>query len=236
MLNITNYKVYDLAESIIASGYPMSTKYCEEKVIDGVGVLQNFINEELVNGKSHSTWDATCKAQINRAKKLGKAKIGTGHDCFLKGIKVSFDITYPLYLSRQLQRYTWFDFVSSSSTMHKVHVTSLKESCNEYVDSEIINIVQKWIDRYNQFDPAKEKADGFSKYQIYMKIISNLPQGYELTARISTNYMQLKTMYNQRKNHKLKEDWGYFCNWCTSLPLFNELCLGLEINKEGTNK
>lgn len=36
---------------------------------------------------------------------------------------------------------------------------------------------------------------------------------------ISTNYLQLKTIYSQRKSHKLKNDWGYFCDFIETLPL-----------------
>lgn len=217
MLQITNCKVSDLAESIVASGYPMSTYYDEKKQKQRLSELQDFIDNPQIMYKR--TW---CDEQIRRAVTLGQAKPGSGHDCFLKGIKVSFDMKYPLYLSRQMQRYNWFDFVSSSSTMHKVHVTPLKENCNKYVDKEVINVVQKWIDIYNNFT---EEDNALSKYEVYMHIISNLPQGYELVARMTTNYMQLKTMYDQRKNHKLKEDWGYFCNWCEGLPLFKEFCI-----------
>lgn len=41
---------------------------------------------------------------------------------------------------------------------------------------------------------------------------------------MTTNYRQLKTIYFQRKDHKLDE-WHKFCDWCESLPLFKELCL-----------
>lgn len=47
--------------------------------------------------------------------------------------------------------------------------------------------------------------------------------GFEMWMTISTNYLQLKTIYSQRKNHKLKEDWGAFCKWCEELPMFLEL-------------
>lgn len=40
---------------------------------------------------------------------------------------------------------------------------------------------------------------------------------------VSTNYLQLKTMYRQRKHHKLKEDWNAFCQMCEKLPMFLEL-------------
>jgi hypothetical protein len=41
--------------------------------------------------------------------------------------------------------------------------------------------------------------------------------------RCTTNYLQLRTIYHQRKNHKLKEDWGAFCDWIKSLPYSKEL-------------
>jgi len=39
---------------------------------------------------------------------------------------------------------------------------------------------------------------------------------------MTTNYQQLKTMFTQRKNHKLSE-WHEFCDWCESLPEFTNL-------------
>jgi len=43
-----------------------------------------------------------------------------------------------------------------------------------------------------------------------------------MVMRITTNYLQLKTIYRQRKNHKLPE-WRIFCDWILSLPEFKEL-------------
>ena len=70
-----------------------------------------------------------------------------------------------------------------------------------------------------------EKDEEISIEDLYMHIISSCPQGIEKTMRVSTNYLQLKTIYLQRKNHKLK-DWKVFCDWCLTLPYFKELCLG----------
>ena len=47
--------------------------------------------------------------------------------------------------------------------------------------------------------------------------------GTELFVRVSTNYEQLATIYKQRKNHKLKEDWGEFVKFVNSLPYSKEL-------------
>jgi hypothetical protein len=47
--------------------------------------------------------------------------------------------------------------------------------------------------------------------------IEKLPIGYELTQAHVVNYRQLKTMYQQRKNHRL-QSWKNFCAWIKTLP------------------
>jgi hypothetical protein len=48
--------------------------------------------------------------------------------------------------------------------------------------------------------------------------------GYEMWMGISTNYLQLKTIYKQRRKHKL-EEWKYFCDWIETLPQAKELII-----------
>ena len=55
--------------------------------------------------------------------------------------------------------------------------------------------------------------------EIYHMLVSNAPMGLTLGMRVTTNLAQLKTIYYQRKNHKL-EDWQEFCKWIESLPEF----------------
>jgi len=194
LLEIRNTKVYGLDESMLRSGYPMRTEPMEEV----------YSNSTITK----------------RARALGACKQGSGHDNFLKGIIVQFDLKYSLYFTKQMERYHWFDIISSGSTMHTITKRGdISEYCNKYVDKTIITFVNNIIDEYNREENTKVK------YELFMKIISNLPSGFELWAGISTNYLQLKTMYNQRKNHKLKEDWGYFCTWCENLPMFTDLVL-----------
>jgi hypothetical protein len=59
-----------------------------------------------------------------------------------------------------------------------------------------------------------------------MEMVSNCPLGLELFMRISTNYKQLQTIYHQRKHHKLKEDWGAFCEFVENLPYAKEFITG----------
>lgn len=147
-----------------------------------------------------------------RASKLGGTPTGSGHDCFLKGINVQADLTCSQSMHMQILRYHFFDIISSQSKMHKLLQMNVKQSCNKYVSEDsIFNLMQE-IDAYNE-DKTEEN---------YLRVIYNCPMGLELTFRFTTNYLQLKTIYKQRKNHKLPE-WKEFCKWIITLPGFKEL-------------
>jgi len=186
---INNVEVYGLKESIKASKYPMCVDVSE---------LNNDITHTVI--------------------KLGNAPKGSGHDNFLKGIVVQFDLTMTPKMSVELERYHFIDFVSSQSTMHRITKFDLDKAYIKYVDERIINIMKEKIADYNK-NPDAEK---------YLEILYSNPCGFLLTARMTTNYQQLKTMYSQRKNHRLPE-WKEFCKWCETLPLFTELCLGGDV-------
>ena len=64
--------------------------------------------------------------------------------------------------------------------------------------------------------------DAPNKKEKWRELVASLPCGFCLGATMTTNYQQLKTMYLQRKYHKLSE-WHEFCKWCESLPHFVEL-------------
>lgn len=155
-----------------------------------------------------------------RANKLANAPIGYGHDQFLTSIIVQFDLTFPLKAWTELQRYHFIDFCSSMSTMHRITKMDIDDVCNKYVDNRVKDILKIYIDNYNS-NPTNEN---------FYKVIYNIPSGLELTARLSTNYRQLKTIYAQRKNHRLP-DWHMFCNWIEGLP-HSEWITG-DINNAG---
>lgn len=191
MLEVKNVKVYDLKESVIACRNAMRLD------------MPDYSSEdEFVKG-------------LCRAVKLVNSK-GSGHANFRTGIRVSFDLKYTQYITKQLQRYHWLDYVSSSSMMHRITKMDFSECCNKYVLPEVINIMRTCVDVYNT-NPT---------YENFMRIISNCPMGAELFVRVSTNYEQLATIYKQRKNHKLKEDWGAFIEFIESLPYAKELIIG----------
>ena len=202
MLEISNVKVYDLRESIIASGNAMRIEpvpYSDEEFEKGLKRMKRLVHSSL-------STDVHC------------------HDNALTGIRVSFDVKYPQYWSLEFQRYHFADIVTSSSKMHRLCKMNIANACNKYVSDETIEQMEKLVDRYNY---AVEKgADEGVIYENFMKMISNCPMGLELFMRVSTNYKQLQTIYNQRKNHRLKEDWGAFCKMIEELPYFKELIKG----------
>ena len=199
MAKITNVRVYGLEESVVASSYPMKEE------LDGD--FDNLVNSVYEPSEKGSRYD--------KAKKLAQTPIGSGHGQWLAGVVVQFDLKFSLKAWPEIQRYNFLSFVSSQSTQHRIKVMNISSCCNKYVDEEIkrkLKVIQK---EYN-FDPTEEN---------FYRLIYNIPTGFELTARITTNYLQLKTIYKQRRNHKLKPDWGVFCDWIESLP-HSELITG----------
>ena len=189
---IENTQVYGLETAIKSSGNPMRTELDKSEVTE---------NDML------------------RAVKLGTTRSGEGHDNFLKGVIVQFDVTAPLYWWKQAQRYHWFDFVSSQSTMHSLLKFDVTTQCVGTTSPKVLAIIDKMVKQYKKLkDGDQTKAD---KWQ---EIVSSLPCGFCLGASMTTNYQQLKTMYLQRRYHKLKE-WKEFCTWCESLPEFKKIVI-----------
>ncbi|MFA6667650.1 MAG: hypothetical protein WCS51_04810 [Bacilli bacterium] len=153
-----------------------------------------------------------------RADKLGGCPQGAAHDNFLKGIIVQFDVTAPLYWWKEAQRYHWLDFISSQSTMHCLIKFDISGQCVKDTNKEVLKVVNKIKDEYNAI-PEDKVVEKKIKWR---ELVASTPCGFCLGASMTTNYQQLKTIYNQRKNHKLQE-WHDFCDWCETLPKFLEM-------------
>lgn len=200
---VKNAVVYDMKESCVASRYPMTV----DKVTYG-----RPINELTA--------------------RLGSTPIGCGEDNFLNGIRVAFDLTLSNKAWVEMERYHFMDFVSSQSTMHKILQFDLDEQCNNFVDRRVIDVLKEKIAEYKRLEALPKDTGTDALYrrtdkmkELYLEILYNIPSGFRLTARMTTNYRQLKTIYYQRKNHRLPE-WREFCKWVETLPRFKEMVLG----------
>lgn len=192
---VENAKVYGLQESIRRAKFPMATD-------------TDSLNCELTKG----------------IKALAQSNAGEGHDNFMNGIVVQFDLTCSVKMWTEFQRYHFADFVSSQSTMHRIARFNLDDQYDNHVDPRIIAIMKEKVEEYNQL--LQNESSGASEK--YLEILYSNPCGFKLTAGITTNYRQLKTMYKQRKNHRLPE-WREFCKWIETLPM-SELIIGENKN------
>lgn len=210
---VSNVKVFGLEDSIKASKYPMSVNLDE-------------LTEEMT------------PTQI----RLAQSEPNSGNDNWLNGIVVQFDLTFTNKAWVEAERYHFLDFVSSQSTMHRITKFDLDKAYIEYVDPRIVEIMKERVARYNavlevlnNYRSKKEKTDEINRLiekgeelskRRYLEVLYSNPCGFRLTARMTTNYRQLKTIYKQRRGHRLPE-WRLFCRWIETLP-HSELITGIS--------
>lgn len=191
-MRITNLQVYDMNNAIRASGYPM-------KAFLDFDAQHRYIDD--------LDW--------KRAVSLASRESSEGHDNFLSGILVSFDLTCTVKMWTEFERYHFAQIVSSQSTMHRLAKMTLDTAFTPYTDPVIVNRLKVLQKRYNE-EPNNQN---------YLMLLYSCPTGLELTARVTTNYRQLKTMIKQRHNHKLPE-WRQFCDEIVhQCPLAREFML-----------
>jgi len=208
MPSIENVQVYGLDETIFRSGYPMLQKAPTPEEFDAE---VSKIHMARTRGELENP-------HIKRAIKLANAK-GGGHDQFLAGITVTFDMTLSNKAWVEAERYRFLTFISSMSTMHRVAFFKISESCNKHTSKEAICAAEALQDIYNSIDGTIEPK---LKKEAYLDLLYNLPNGFELMAGMITNYRCLRNIYEQRRNHRLP-DWHTVCDWIETLPLAAEL-------------
>lgn len=174
---VSSVSIYGLLPSVQASKFPMSTD------------------------------TNTSPEPTETTYRLAQCDPGSGHDQFLTGIVVQFNLTLTNKAWVEAERYHFLDFVSSQSTMHRIAKFDLDQAYISYVDPRMVEVMKALVAEYNS-DPTPEK---------YLRVLYSNPAGFRLTARMTTNYRQLKTIYRQRRNHRLPE-WRAFCEWIETLP------------------
>jgi hypothetical protein len=192
MLNIHNVQVYGLESAMC---------YCRLPMLPIDKPVRCFDAEPM-------------EKREGRAKRLASVPSGTGHDNFLKGVVVQFTVDFTIKAWTQAERYHWFEFISSMSTMHALTKSDLKLLYNEYVDKQIVKRMVELQAIYK----ANPSLDNL------LTLLYSNPCGMKLTAAMTTNYQQIKTMVQQRQNHTLPE-WHEFCDWAKTLPYFNDWCV-----------
>ena len=205
-MKITNTEVYGFAASLRGMRNPMNSWHLQDSV-------PYYCMPDIL-------WDATLigERDLDLAKRLIKA--GNEHCKFLRQIQVWADFEMPLYWWSEFDTYK-FNTKNSCSTMHKLFNAKKEIELDDFVYSkEDINTLNFIIRELNSLRKRYLETKDFN-YVIRGKRL--LPTSFKQKRTVNTNYAELINIYNQRKNHRLKEEWqDVFCKWCEELPYFKE--------------
>ncbi len=174
--------------------------------------------------------------------KLCQKLIGGGpeHRKFMRQIMVSVDITAPLYWWKEFDTYKVGTVANSCSTMHTIHKKefTLEDFSCEHLDfynPEEPNDDTSKYSGYFSTDLLTDIVDALNNYRkLYLEtndkkywwqIIQILPTSYNQKRTVTLNYENLRSIYFQRKGHKLDEWRVGFIEWIKELPYAKEFII-----------
>lgn len=181
-----------------------------------------------------------CKHSYDKEFKIGKCdmklaqsllKAGNEHAKFMRMIHVAVDTDMPRYWWSEADTYH-FGIKNSCSTMHKLLnnnnpiTLDMFVTCEEDADwwTDTIAKLEKMRIEYKTIQKTSKDTEKMNRLLVRAKRI--LPDGFLQMRTWDTNYAELRNMYFQRKNHRLKEEWvDTFCKWVESLPYAEELIM-----------
>ena len=115
---------------------------------------------------------------------------------------------------------------NSTSTMHKLASTPITLDCFETDDMNIqklalddgeANIYHELEMNINFLEQLRLKYNETKDKRYWKELVRWLPNGWLQTRTWTANYEVLRSIYHQRKGHKLTE-WHQFCEWIALLP------------------
>jgi hypothetical protein len=131
----------------------------------------------------------------------GLVAAGPSHAKFMRSIVAWLTIKAPRYWWLQFDTYKVGTTALSESTMHTIMRGPLGGAdFVGAVSSDHIGYLNKLV-RGGKFHEVK----------------ANLPEGFLQTRGVCLNYQVLRTIYHQRRTHRLKE-WQDWCDWVKTLP------------------
>lgn len=138
--------------------------------------------------------------------KLAQTLIAAGpeHRKFLRQIEVCVDITAPLYWYKEFDTYKIATVANSTSTMHKLTSKPITLDCFEIDDYSPVD--EKFIkDLINYLEGLRQLYLETNNKQIWKELVRWLPESWLQTRTVTMNYETLRSIYHQRKDHKLNE-------------------------------
>ena len=138
---------------------------------------------------------------------------GDEHAKFIRGVHVWARISAPRYFWQEMDTYRiGTETLSSQSTMHTILKKDLTlDDFDEIMPMEFLEKIIKKINTIRQ-------SEILSKDEKLIQIKTILPESFIQTRIRTFSYQSLRTIFFQRKNHKLPQ-WVEFIDWIVSLPL-----------------
>jgi hypothetical protein len=129
-------------------------------------------------------------------------RLGDSHSKFLRAITVTFHLVAPFYWYKQLDQYKVGTVSLSDSTMHNLlKLDKFRQSnFSTYISPLLMNHLNELLTSYKR---TRDK-------EVWYQLIGSLPSSFQQERYWFANYQVLRTIYQQRVNHKLFE-WRYFC-------------------------
>ena len=200
--------------------------------------MNSWDKSDSIQGASHIG-----PKDLELAQRLVRA--GTEHYKFMRQIFVSVDITAPLYWWKEFDTYKVGTVANSTSTMHKLTAMPITKEMFEFDDNsdDIIvdqgkSICGEWEYVFSDYiddiidmcENLRLKFIETHNKSYWRALVQILPNAFLQTRTVTLSYANLRNIYFQRRNHKLKE-WHLFCDWVATLPYSKELIMLEDTNE-----
>lgn len=180
--------------------------------------LKSYDKSDTVNGligsNDYELLDKLCKA-------------GKSHRKALRQIFIGCDITAPQYFWREYNTYKIGTVENSTSQMHTICKRTLRptdfvfdSTTDEYATAAFEALLREIDSLIIIYNRTQDK-------NIWRLIIQLIPQSFKYTKYCTLNYEVLKAIYDDRKNHKLKE-WHDFLDEMRTKIHYPELVFGFD--------
>lgn len=219
-MKITNTEVYGFEAALRGMRNPMNSWHLQDSKLS-MFTYSEAESEYIRHSDMSSNYLYIGEKDLDLAQRLIKA--GAEHYKFLRQIQVWADFNMPLYWWSEFDTYH-FNTKNSCSTMHKL--------LNSKKGLELTDFVYDKLDRQDiekvcvKLNELRDRYLDTKDFNYVIRAKKLLPTSYKQLRTVNTNYAELRNIYFQRKNHRLKEEWqDVFCKWVESLPYAKELIL-----------
>ena len=222
MIKVENIDVYGFEHAVKAMRNPMNSwdksdsEYIDVYKPSQDGTCAVYDGKRFVIGEK----------DLGLMHKLFKA--GTEHRTYARMIYVWMDITAPLYMLKELDRYTVGKSQVSTSTMHKIadKEFTLDDFSHEHLSSDAKATLMQVIERLNITRKFFMALDGEEAKQYWWDMIQLLPSSYNQKRTICMSYEVVFKIIRERTGHKLDE-WNDFVSILKELLYVKEIMEGM---------